>query len=244
MRRITEKFDGYMAAKDFGGAERHLLYWLAEAGQACDLRGQFSLQNELMGFYRKTGEKEKALSAARSALGLAEKIGMHGESLATCYINAATVYDAFEMPSSSVPLFENAKKIYEAELCEGDLRLSALYNNYALAMVALKRYGESYELFQKALGVLQRAEGGQLEKAMTYLNMADAVYAEHGIEKAEAKIAQYIELAEKLLDDPAVPHNAYYAFVCEKCAPGFGFYGYFSAEEKYKKVSKEIYERS
>ena len=49
-----------------------------------------------------------------------------------------------------------------------------------------------------------------------------------------------MEQAEKLLNSEAVPRDAYYAFVCEKCAPVFGHYGYFMQEAELNRRAKGI----
>ena len=68
--RIIDKMNEYMARRDYVGAERHLLYWLEEAELGQDLRGQLMLHNELIGHYRKTGEREKSLEHAEQAIHL------------------------------------------------------------------------------------------------------------------------------------------------------------------------------
>ena len=223
-RRIREKLDEYMSRRDYAGAERHLNYWLAEARQNRDLRGEFFLRGEMMGHYRKAGDKEQAILNANEGLNLIERLGFEGTiSAGTAYVNAATVYDAFGMPERSVELFEKARAIYEGTLPETDGRLGGLYNNMGLAYMALKRFGEAYEAFLKALDIMGKVENGALEQAITYLNLANAVELEHGLEKGERKIGQYLDRAAALLDDPTVPHDGYYAFVCEKCAPTFDY---------------------
>jgi len=239
LQRIAEKTDAYMGRRDFAGAERHLRYWLEEARAGNDRRGAFSLWNELMGFYRKQGAQEKAMEAARNALGLVDEVDR--VSAGTCYVNCGTVCDAFGMPERALELFEQAKALYEENLPEGDPRLGGLYNNMALALVALRRWGEAYELYRRALGVMSGAPNGALEQAITYLNMADAVEAEHGFEKGEAVIGQYLEQAAALLDEPSLPRSGYYAFVCEKCAPGFDHYGWFAYAAELKERYEAIY---
>ncbi len=225
-RRIREKLDEYMSRRDYAGAERHLNYWLAEARQNGDLRGEFFVRGEMMGHYRKTGNQEQAILNANESLNLIEKLGFENTlSAGTAYVNAATVYDAFGMPERSIELFEKAKAIYEESLPEHDGRLGGLYNNMGLAYMALRRFGEAYEAFLKALDVMDKVEHGALEQAITYLNLANAVELEHGLEKGEQKIGQYLDKAAVLLDDPALPRDGYYAFVCEKCAPTFDYYG-------------------
>jgi len=199
----------------------------------------------MMGHYRKIGNKEQAIFNANEGLNLIEKLGFEGTlSAGTAYVNAATVYDAFGMPERSIDLFEKAKAIYEGNLPENDGRLGGLYNNMALAYMALRRFGEAYEAFLKALDVMGRVENGALEQAITYLNLANAVELEHGLEKGEQKIEQYLDTAAALLDDPALPRDGYYAFVCEKCAPTFDYYGYFLVAGDLNERAKAIYERA
>ena len=75
-RRFIEKLDEYYGKNDYDGALRHLKYWLDEAVSGNDLRGQFSVYNEMMGYYRKTGQREKAMESAAKALELLEALGM------------------------------------------------------------------------------------------------------------------------------------------------------------------------
>ena len=243
LQRIAQRTDEYMGRRDYAGAERHLRYWLEEARLGKDTRGEFSLWNELMGFYRKAGDRDKAVESAKNALSLIDVL-KNGETISagTCYVNCGTVYDAFGMPERALPLFEQARAVYEASLPERDERLGGLYNNMALTLAALRRFGEAYELYHKALDVMAEAPNGALEQAITYLNMANALEDEHGLEKAEAKIQQYLEKAAALLDSPALPRNGYYAFVCEKCAPGFDYYGWFAYAQELKERYEAIYE--
>ena len=95
-RRIAEKLDEYMSRRDYAGAERHLLYWLAEAQAGKDLRGELMLRNELIGYYRKTGERDKALPQIDRALSLLEEMDYTGTvSAGTTCVNAATALNAF-----------------------------------------------------------------------------------------------------------------------------------------------------
>ena len=84
---------------------------------------------------------------------------------------------------------------------------------------------------------------GCLEQAITCLNRADALSAEKGMEAAEREVYGLVDQAYDLLTKPDVPHDGYYAFVCEKCAPSFDYYGYFAAAEELRKEAQRIYER-
>ena len=156
----------------------------------------------------------------------------------------AEKYKAELDPVGAMALFERARENYEKNLPASDARLGGLYNNMALALTSCGRWWEARELFMKALEVMEKQEHGELEQAITWLNLADCTEAELGPEDAAEWTEQYIERAEELLDQPSLPRNGYYAFVCEKCAPVFGHYGYFAAEAELRKRVREIYERT
>lgn len=244
-RRFIEKLDSYYGKNDYESAERHLKYWLDEAVSGGDLRGQFTVYNEMMGMYRKTGRYDEAVSAADKALALVSVLGIEGTAAAgTAYVNAATVYKTFKRSEKAMPLFEKAKAVYESTLKENDSRIGGLYNNMALSLADLHRYGEALEYYNKAIEIMLKNEGGELEAAISYLNMANAKEAQAGIEAAEDFISGCVEKAKELIDTPALKRNGYYAFVCEKCAPTFEYYGYFLYANELKETSKRIYEGS
>ena len=59
--RIIRKMDEYMSRRDYAGAERHLKYWLEEAKMGNDRRGELLIRNELVGHFRKTGNRDSKL---------------------------------------------------------------------------------------------------------------------------------------------------------------------------------------
>ena len=243
LQRVLAKFDEYTSRNDPAGAERHMLYWLEEARLGGDLRGQFQIRNELMGLYRKTAQKDKAFASMESALALARELGIEEQTGgATAFLNAATVLCAFDEAEQSLPLFGHARAVYEKNLPADDPRMGGLYNNMALTLTSLGRYGEADDLFRRALGVMAGAPNGALEQAITYLNMADAAYAQFGSE-ADGQINEYLETALGLLEDETLERNGYYAFVCEKCAPVFSYYGWFLTAGELERRAKEIYGR-
>ena len=244
-QRILNKLDDYMSRRDYDGAERHLLYWLKEAEQGRDLRGQLLVCNELIGHYRKTGSRENAFRYAELALSLLEDMDFEGSiSAGTTYVNAATAYSAFGENQRALELFERAKTLYESTPHTQAHLLGGLYNNMALVLQTLGRFPEAFELYNKAMKTMETVPAGVLEQAITCLNMADAVAAQFGQEEGEARIFELLDRADELLHDKSAPHNGYYAFVCEKCAPTFSYYGYFAVAEELQREAKEIYERA
>ncbi len=243
-QRVAQKLDDYMSRRDYAGAERHLRYWMEEARLGHDLRGELFLCNELVGHYRKTRNREDALRHVERALALLDTLGFtEGVSAGTTLVNAATACSAFGENERALTLFERARSVYEADGVSPRL-LGGLYNNMATAYAALDRCDEALALYERALAQMAQVRGSAPEQAVTCLNMADAVAAKEGSEAGEARIAALLERAVTLLQDADVPHDGYYAFVCEKCAPGFAHYGWFAAAQECRDTAKAIYERA
>lgn len=243
-QRVLEKLDEHLGRNDYDSAERHLLYWLGEAKAVGDKRCSLLLLNELAGLYRKLSKEKEALGAVAALLDLIAEMGIENNvGAGTTYINCATVYKAFGKAEKALPLFEKAKSVYEKELPETDKRFGGLYNNMALALVDLGKFDEAYRLYHKAISVMENADDGDLEIAITYLNIASAKEAELGMVESDAEVKEYLEKSMKILDEHA-DRDGYYAFVCEKCASVFGYYGFFVYEKELAKRARDIYERS
>ena len=267
-RRIIDKMDEYMSRRDYNGAERHLLYWLEEAKLGGDMQGQLMLRNELVGHYRKTGQKEPAMESAARALELLRKLDMESTITAgTTYVNIATACGAFGDHERAIRLFEKARAAYESSSQTETQLLGGLYNNMALTCTELGRCEEALALYEKAADLMGRVPDGELEQAITYLNMANTVEVQLGLEAGEQQINALVERAEELLkakgeellgkgeaaltdgtDLRAMKQEerarlGYYAFVCEKCAPTFAYYGYFMTAESLTERSEELVKR-
>ncbi len=244
-QRIIEKMDEYMSRRDYDGAGRHLNYWLEEARLGRDLRGQLMLHNELAGHYRKIGDRERAIEHAEAALQMTAALGFEDSaSGGTSYVNAATVFHAFGDPVRALGWFEKARKVYEADRGTSRALLGGLYNNMALCCCALEDYDQAFSLYERAMDTMAELPAGQLEQAITCLNKADALYKMRGPEESEREIRDLLDQAADLLSESHGAEEGYYAFVCEKCAPAFEYYGYFLDAENLKRRAEEIYARA
>ena len=243
--RMTEKLDDYLSRNDYAAAERHLKFWLDEARFNNDDRGTLAVLNELMGLHRKCGHREAAISATEQALSLLERLN-YGDSptAGTTKLNAATVYKAFGMAQAALPLYEDAARIYESSLPAGDARFGGLYNNMALALADLQQFRAAEAYYERALSIMSQVEHGEPEMAITWLNLADLAEAELGLLDSEERVTACLDRAEQLLDTPQLPRNGNYAFVCEKCASTFDYFGRFAYANELKERARAIYERT
>ena len=224
--RVMEKVNRLYDANDYSEAERIMLYWLSESERTGDQRHAFSICNELMGIYRKNGNRDAALFYLSKTLALADDLCIRKRHEgAVALLNAATVYEAFDLPEKAIILFDEARSIFEQEETDG-LLLAGLYNNMALTLTSLCRYPDAEKNFHSALRLLQDRRDGLLETAMTYLNLAD-LYDKRKKDSDAAAIESALDFAEKALRSTDVRKDGYYAFVCEKCAPVFLYYGRF-----------------
>ena len=243
--RVIARLDELEGKRDYDGAEKHLLYWLREAESVRDERGKFAVLDELMGLYRKEGKRNEAIDAAGRALETGAALHLQGtESFATAELNAATVYKAFGENEKAEKLFESAAGTLEKVLCANHPKLGGLYNNAALNLTDLNRFDEAEAAYKKAMEIMLKNEYGELEAAISWLNLANLYEKRDGLENADAKISDCLIKAQKLLTTPGIPRNGYYAFVCEKCAPTFNYYGRFVFAEDLKETAEEIYERN
>lgn len=241
--RVIEKLDAFFSKNDMEGAGRLLVYWQNEAQTQRDRRGELSIVNEMLGYYRKTGETEKALCAVDRSLELLRLLHLEKSlSGATVLLNAATTLKACGSPEKALPLYEQTFDVYVRELDETDARFGGYYNNQALTLVDLGQYEQAEACYQKALSIMEKVENGLPDCAVTQINRAHLYETWKGTEAPE--ISACLESAEGYLQDAAVEKNGYYAYVCDKCAPSFDYFGYFAIAAELKERAKNIYERA
>ncbi|MBQ6727618.1 MAG: tetratricopeptide repeat protein [Clostridia bacterium] len=241
VKRVIEKADGYFNKNDLAGAKRHLEYWEKEARSLNDDNGELSVINELLGLYRKNGDKENALRVIERALFLTERLDIQDTvSAATVYLNAATTYKAVGQAEKALPLYEKTLKLYSERLDEFDARFGGFYNNYALALTDCKQFDKAEKCYFNAIKVMEKAENGKPDLAITYVNLAHL----YETESAPDKITDCLFKAYGLLNDEENVKNGYFAYVLDKCAPSFKYFGYDKIANDFEKEAKEIYERS
>ncbi len=262
--RIIDKVDALFDKNDYAEAGRLLTYWKDEAISLKDKRGELAMESELIGYYRKQNNPEKGLASIHRALTLAEELGQSElASGATIFINCATAYKAFDMVREALPLFFRAEQIYKKILSPDDERFGGLYNNMALALVDLHKFEEAEAAYHSALSVMEKAPRGEAECAITYINLAhmyeeynnlkhSSMCAENDISHIHTdetctiydKIQKCMKKAYSLLQSENLPRNGYYAFVLEKCAPSFQYFGNTKAYEQMIKEAQKIYART
>lgn len=245
INKLIAELDHILSRNDYNSAREFLEKWVEIAQKQNDNKALFSLCNECIGLYRKIGDKENCYKYCKKALDLLKILNIENTITgATAFINCATAYKAFGEADKSIALFEKAVVLYEVLLSENDPKLAGLYNNFALSLVDLKFFEKAFELYEKAIEVLNNNPKFNLEQAVSYLNMANAIEAQKGLENACQEIDILLDKAEKILNENYSETDGNYAFVCEKCASTFGYYGRFLYENELKERARVIYERA
>ncbi len=239
--RIIQKVDDCFNKNDYLEAGRLLEYWKEESVSLKDEMGELSIQNELIGYYRKTDRKNEAIKAINRALELVNKLEQSKmASGATVYLNCATAYKAFGDAENALVLYKKAEMIYKKTLDNSDSRFGGLYNNMATVLVDLKRFDEAEKAYNLAINVMLHVQNGQADLAITYVNMAHLFEFNND----KNKTTDCLFKAYELLNDDNLIKNGYYAYVCEKCATSFEYFGYFVISNELNERAREIYERS
>ncbi len=239
--RIIEKVDALFGRNDAIEAGRVLVYWRDEAVALRDRQGELAMQSELVGYYRKQGDVDRGLASVARALLLTDELKQGDMAAgATVFVNCATAYKAFGMAEEALPLYARAEAVYRQVLPVGDARFGGLYNNMALALADLARFDEAEAAYRSALTVMEQVPQGEAECAITYINLAH-MYENCG--RVE-RIPDCMKKARELLQSERLKQDGYYAFVLEKCAPSFGYFGDSETCEQMKKTAEAIYARA
>ena len=132
IENILHKYDEMAASGQMQEAVEYLENMAAECVEEGKNTSAITIFNELEGFWRVAGEKEKSYAAAEAALGLISSGEMEGSiGHATTLLNYATAKTAFGEAKEALELYDQVEKIYDWQLPEDDERYAALYNNRA-----------------------------------------------------------------------------------------------------------------
>lgn len=238
MRTFISELDSLFAKEDLQGAEACVTDWLSLAREWGDKQGELIVLNEMTGFYRQTKNEEKGLAAVNEAFALLDSFDFDKKTVATVYLNGATTMKAFGKSEDAMEFYEKAHAVFSEILDKNDPLFAGFYNNKALALQDLKRYSEAEEYFLKAIKITQCNLRNELETAISLVNLAHLYY---DVDSSDERINSLMDKALDILDCPDYYGYEKYAFTCRKCAPSFGFFGFFLAEKKLNERADKIY---
>lgn len=238
LRTFIKELDSLFAKEDLQGAEACAVKWLDLAREYGDKPGELIVLNEMTGFYRQTKNEEKGLAAVNEAFALLDSFDFDKKTAATIYLNGATTMKAFGKSAEAMKFYEKSHGLFLEILDKNDPLFAGFYNNKALALQDLKRYSEAEEYFLKAIKITESNPKNELETAISLVNLAHLYYE---IDSGDERINGLMDKALDILDCPDYYGYEKYAFTCRKCAPSFGFFGFFLAEKKLNERADRIY---
>lgn len=240
LNRVFDKLNEQFSRNDLAGVSKTLDFWESEARSFGDNRGLLEILNEKIGYYRRTGDEQKGTAAISEAFELIEKQGVGDPiSSGTVYLNGATTMKAFGKAEAAMTYYEKAKVLYESHLDPKDYRLAALYNNVSSAYKDIGDYISAETSCFKAIEILDGKEDCLGEIAVSLINVAHIYYDQDPLDE---RIYEIMDKAWILLKSDKNQQDGDFAFICSKCYPSFGFFGYFEKEAELKALSKKIYE--
>ena len=247
--RIMEKYDYYLSINDTTSALNHLLFWEKEylsysKLSISDKRNLLSIENELVGMYRKNASKDNAYKSIDVLNKLIKELDLYDSvTCATSYTNIATCYKVFNDIDNAIKYYSDALDIYKRNNFEiNTYKYASLLNNYALALIDVEDYDKAFQYFNEAIDILKSIKDAKLEIALTYLNLATLKEKQLGLLESESIIDEYLNTAKTIFDDKDIKRDSYYAFVCDKALSVYEYYGYFLYAKELKERINNIYE--
>ena len=196
--QFYETLDSYFARQEIDKVDPFLVSSLQQAKEEEDYAAYISICNEMIGFYRSISAFEKAYVAAEDVLLLMEELQLdHSEHFATTLLNTATAYRAAGDYTQALRYYRQALQIYDGLLQSDDYRYAGLYNNMSILLEKMEENEEAISYAEKALGIIENLEGGQMETATTLTNLALIYFKVSKPEKAKELLEQALALFEK-----------------------------------------------
>ena len=240
MSELIKQLDGFFAENKIQQAGEFLDKQLELSREIGDWRSELSILSELMGFHRRSGNREKGITAVNDGLKL---IGEHGMgrtiSGATVILNAATTLKCFGEPENSIPMFIHVSRVYSQQLSPTDYRFAGLYNNMALSYEDMGQYEQAEKYIKSALRLLEKMEGNENDMAASLCNLAEVYFQ---LDNEDERVEKCMEEAWELLNCPKVKFDGYHAFTLTKCIPAFDYFGYFMYAKELRERAERIYE--
>ena len=237
--RFINKLDEHLTQGDMKGAKECLLFWEGEAKRLGDERGLLTVLNESVGFFRRTGDKDSALSAVKESLLLVDKLDLSKSiSGATVFINSATALSSFGQKEEALKLYDKAALCFEKADMTFSYEYASLLNNKAATLYELLMYDEAKKDWLYAIDILKKIGFHDGEIAISLLMLAHLTFDSDGT--AYEKVESLLDEAWEYLNSDNQPKDSRYADVLNKCVFSFEYFKRPMEANALREVIKEI----
>ncbi len=208
LNKTLDKLDKLFADHRSDLVEDFLQNSIKEAMTEGDNEAILSLVSELVGFYRDSGQADKAASYAGSMLRLCESFGISGTvPHGTALLNAANAYRAAGMFEQSAECFGKCFEIYSENLPKNDMRISGYYNNLSLLYQEMGDFSRSVDALKSALAIAEE-NSADYEIAAACSNLSASLMKLGDISKSEKYADRALEIFER---DPEDSRDFHYS---------------------------------
>ncbi len=238
---FIKELDSYFAREDVSGAANYLIKCRKECEESGDDLSLLTVLNELVGFYRQTGQRKKALECIDKCFEIIKIAPLDDKTAGTLYLNCATTMKRFEMSEDAMQYYDKAKRLLTAALPEDDPLIAGLYNNTALALKDLGRFKEAEESYLEAIKITEKDEKNALENAISLVNLAQLYY---DVDFSDERVSPLLDKAIKILSSDKYVTYDKYAFTCRNTATAYGYFGRFADEKLLNERADKYYGRA
>ena len=204
INQITQELDALFAQEKIGEIPQFLESHIAQAAKEGTQDVLLTLYNEIIGFYRETGQYTLSIENCHKAVALMNEMGIQDTiPYATTLLNIANAHRAAGLLQESLDLYNRVRPIYVTHLDEDDMYFANFYNNLSLLYQEMGDFASAKDQLVNALSIVSHKPDRQFEAAVTQANLANTCIELGQDDEARARAEEAIRIFEELGVDDA-----------------------------------------
>lgn len=173
VEKTLEQLETLLTQHRTNEIEGFLLEKIGESASQEDTGSLITLMNELIGYYRESGEFEKALGYCREVLQVAAQAGLAGTiPYATTLLNVANTCREGGLAREAMVYYQEVRGIYINNIEDTDFRYVNLYNGMGMLFQDMGDYESACDCQERALSVAVLYHEARVETAILYTSLA------------------------------------------------------------------------
>lgn len=200
LEKILSDYDNMFGKNSLEEIEHYLVVKVSQARVESEMGILVTLLNEMIGFYRDTTQKEKALQRCEQLQSALKEMKLEGRiDYATSLLNVANAYRAFGLFEESLHLYHIVEDTFAGQVAPADFMYASLYNNWSLLYQEMEDYEAARDMLEKALTIVECYEDAVIPQATTKTNLA-ATLLQIGTREAHREAVSYLKEALKVFE--------------------------------------------
>lgn len=204
LNKVISELDELFEQEKTNEIEGFLVSNIALAATEGARDAMLTLYNEIIGFYRETGQYDKSIENCHKAIALMDDMGLYGTiAYATTLLNVANAHRAAGLLNESLDYYNKVFPIYAKQLAPDDMYYASLYNNLSLLYQEMGNFAAARDQLENALGIVESKPDAVFEVAVTHANLANTCIELGEDEKAKKHALKAIEIFDSIGVDDA-----------------------------------------